>query len=390
MCLYLAHADRVVIGADLTRASLRLGAEAARRFGLERVLFIETDLLQPGLAACAFDVVFSSGVLHHTPNPRASFGRLVKLVRPGGIIVLGVYNAVARVPLRLRRVVAQASGFRLIPFDPVLRDRRHDPERREAWLRDQYQPPEEHRHTIVKSSAGLPRTRSSFSGRSSAARRRVDELFVRAEDNWRLRVGWRKWADVHTRARAACSTRLSPTLTIRMALRRVTPRGFSHDPENLAKSPSLDQRQAVLNRQRRGVRPGRRLVIHGALRNPPMMAVAIAWERRPRRLALEPLLHLAPRFRSRDGMPDDKGIGGETDERKQGGPRQPQRHGPVEPIVQPRPRALVLRRRPVGGVEQEVRVQEDHEWCSPRRATTPPRCCRDCRRDRPRSNPRVR
>src|SRR4249919_2913372 len=32
MCLYLARADRVVIGADLTPASLRLGASAARRF----------------------------------------------------------------------------------------------------------------------------------------------------------------------------------------------------------------------------------------------------------------------------------------------------------------------------------------------------------------------
>ena len=44
MCLYLARADRVVIGADLTRASLLLGAAAARRFGLDRVQFVETDL----------------------------------------------------------------------------------------------------------------------------------------------------------------------------------------------------------------------------------------------------------------------------------------------------------------------------------------------------------
>src|SRR5256885_5757359 len=36
MCLYLARADRMVIGADLTRAALRLGAAAARRFGLDR------------------------------------------------------------------------------------------------------------------------------------------------------------------------------------------------------------------------------------------------------------------------------------------------------------------------------------------------------------------
>src|SRR6266540_1942959 len=56
MALYLARADRVVVGADLTRASLLLGAAAARRFGLDRVTFVETDLRLPGLRAGAFDI----------------------------------------------------------------------------------------------------------------------------------------------------------------------------------------------------------------------------------------------------------------------------------------------------------------------------------------------
>jgi SAM-dependent methyltransferase len=89
MCLYLASADRVVIGADLSRASLALGAAAAARFGLERVQFVETDLGRPGLERGAFDLVYSSGVVHHTRDPGASFGKLVELARPGGVIVLG-------------------------------------------------------------------------------------------------------------------------------------------------------------------------------------------------------------------------------------------------------------------------------------------------------------
>src|SRR6185295_16075939 len=113
------RADRIVVGADLTRAALILGAAAARRFALDRVQFVEIDLLRPGLKAGAFDVVYSSGVLHHTPNPRAAFARIAQLVRPGGTIVLGVYNAFARLPLRLRRLTARLSGFRLVPFDPV-------------------------------------------------------------------------------------------------------------------------------------------------------------------------------------------------------------------------------------------------------------------------------
>ena len=92
MSLYLARADRVVIGADLTRESLRLGVEAARRFELDQIQFIETDLHHPGLRAGSFDVVYSSGVLHHTPDPRAAFARMARLARPGGIIVVGLYN----------------------------------------------------------------------------------------------------------------------------------------------------------------------------------------------------------------------------------------------------------------------------------------------------------
>ena len=148
MSLYLAKADRLVIGADLTRPSLKLGAAAARRFDVRQLMFVETDLNRPGLKSGAFDVVYCSGVLHHTPNPKAAFASIVRLAKPGGLIILGLYNAYARVPLRLRRAAARLSNYRWIPFDPVLEDRKAEPDRRAAWLRDQYQHPEEHRHSL--------------------------------------------------------------------------------------------------------------------------------------------------------------------------------------------------------------------------------------------------
>src|SRR5204862_5094649 len=63
MSLYLARADRVVVGADLTMASLKLAAAAAGRFGVTSARFVESDLNHPGLATGAFDVVVSLGVL---------------------------------------------------------------------------------------------------------------------------------------------------------------------------------------------------------------------------------------------------------------------------------------------------------------------------------------
>ncbi len=197
MCLYLARADRVVIGADLTRASLWLGTSAARRFGLERVRFVETDLRTPGLQAGAFDVVYSAGVVHHTPDPRASFARLAALVRPGGTIVLGVYNTFARLPTRLRRVVARMTRYRVIPFDTVLRERAGEPERREAWLRDQYQHPEEHCHTLAEVQRWFAENQIEYlrSYPSAVFGEEPDDLFASATDNWRpegwlAQLGW--------------------------------------------------------------------------------------------------------------------------------------------------------------------------------------------------------
>jgi SAM-dependent methyltransferase len=192
MSLFLASADRFVVGADLTRASLELGAAAGRRFGIDRVLFVETDLRRPGLRDGAFDVVYSSGVLHHTPDPRASFAALARLARAGGFVVVGLYNAWARIPHRVRRAVGRLTRFRYIPLDPVLRDRAGEPARRDAWLRDQYMHPEEHRHTMREvqrwlRESGVEYLRtypdSLFASESSPA---AHALFTPAEDDWAI------------------------------------------------------------------------------------------------------------------------------------------------------------------------------------------------------------
>jgi len=197
MSLYLARADREIVALDLSREALKLGADAARRYGIDQVTFVEADLNRLPLQDGAFDLVYSSGVLHHTPDPRAAFSRIVRAVRPGGTVVIGLYNSIARLPLRLRRVVARLTGLRWVPFDPVLRDREAEPARREAWLRDQYAHPEEHRHSVGEvrrwfESEGIEWLRtypSTISGDEP------DDLFAPAEDNWSpeawaAQLGW--------------------------------------------------------------------------------------------------------------------------------------------------------------------------------------------------------
>ncbi len=191
MSLFLTRADRTVVGVDVTGPSLQLAAAAARRFGLDRVHFVQTDLQQPGILAESFDVVYSSGVIHHTADPRRSFASVVRLAKPGGMIVAGVYNAIARVPTHMRRVVARLTGFRVVPFDPILRERDAEPERRAAWVRDQYQHPEEHSHSIREVQGWLRENGVEYfrTYPSTVFDDEPTELFTPAPDDWWVERG---------------------------------------------------------------------------------------------------------------------------------------------------------------------------------------------------------
>jgi hypothetical protein len=107
------------------------------------------------------------------------------------MIILGVYNALARIPLRVRRFVARLSGYRFIPCDPVLRDRENEPARRKAWVQDQYQHPEEHRHTLGEVQKWFAKNGVEYLRAYPSAMlcESSEELFAAAADNWRFE-GW--------------------------------------------------------------------------------------------------------------------------------------------------------------------------------------------------------
>jgi SAM-dependent methyltransferase len=79
----------LIIGVDLSKAVV-----AARDLtvGSPGVSVVRADLLKLPFAAASFDLIYSLGVLDHTPDPRASFLALSKLLKPGGRIVVWVYR----------------------------------------------------------------------------------------------------------------------------------------------------------------------------------------------------------------------------------------------------------------------------------------------------------
>jgi SAM-dependent methyltransferase len=79
---------RLIVGFDLSLAVL-----AARDLtgGLANVSIVRGDLLRLPFAPGSFDLIYSLGVLDHTPDPRAAFLDLARLLRPGGRIAIWVY-----------------------------------------------------------------------------------------------------------------------------------------------------------------------------------------------------------------------------------------------------------------------------------------------------------
>lgn len=58
----------------------------------EDVAFLQCDIFDMPFRAGAFDYVFCHGVLQHTPDPKAAFQALARMVRPGGRISVDVYR----------------------------------------------------------------------------------------------------------------------------------------------------------------------------------------------------------------------------------------------------------------------------------------------------------
>jgi len=87
----LARADGVEITAiDLTEEGL--GRARRRTEGRTNVRFVQGDLEHLPLREGTFDFVYAYGVLHHLPRPGDGFRELVRVLKPGGMLAIYVYE----------------------------------------------------------------------------------------------------------------------------------------------------------------------------------------------------------------------------------------------------------------------------------------------------------
>ena len=90
-----ARAGARVTAVDLTEKSLEVARQRARVFGLDnRITFLEANAekLSDYVPVEAYDLVYSFGVIHHTPHPDLVLEQIRKYVAPQSTVKIMVYN----------------------------------------------------------------------------------------------------------------------------------------------------------------------------------------------------------------------------------------------------------------------------------------------------------
>ena len=108
-----------ILAVDLSRASLGYAARRTAEFGLRNVEYGQADILRLSELGRRFDVIHTTGVLHHMAEPLVAWRRLLDVLNPGGFMLLGFYSELARTEVVAARSFIAAHGF--APDPPGIR-----------------------------------------------------------------------------------------------------------------------------------------------------------------------------------------------------------------------------------------------------------------------------
>ena len=106
-----------ILAIDFSRASLAYARRKTREAGITNLEYGQADILELAALDRQFAVIETVGVLHHLADPEAGWRLLLSLLRPDGLMLVGLYSAAARRSLTPAREYITERGYRPIPDD---------------------------------------------------------------------------------------------------------------------------------------------------------------------------------------------------------------------------------------------------------------------------------
>ncbi|WP_417429761.1 tetratricopeptide repeat protein [Kiloniella sp.] len=85
-----------VLAIDLSLSSLSYAIRKTKEYGVKGIDYYQADIMELSCLNRKFDLIESSGVLHHLESPDAGWENLVNLLKPKGLMNIGLYSKFAR------------------------------------------------------------------------------------------------------------------------------------------------------------------------------------------------------------------------------------------------------------------------------------------------------
>jgi tetratricopeptide (TPR) repeat protein/2-polyprenyl-3-methyl-5-hydroxy-6-metoxy-1,4-benzoquinol methylase len=109
--------DARILAIDLSLASLGYAKRMALSLGFRNIEFAQADITKLDSLGRTFDFIDVSGVLHHLADPWQGWRVLLSLLRPGGVMQVGLYSKLARRNVVAARALIAERGYRATPED---------------------------------------------------------------------------------------------------------------------------------------------------------------------------------------------------------------------------------------------------------------------------------
>ena len=100
-----------ILAVDLSTASLAYAKRKSRELGIANIEYAQADILRLESIRKTFDFIECVGVLHHLEDPAAGWRVLRSLLRPGGVMHIGLYSELARRDIAAAQDLIVAQGY---------------------------------------------------------------------------------------------------------------------------------------------------------------------------------------------------------------------------------------------------------------------------------------
>jgi len=100
-----------VLAVDLSRASLAYAKRKTVELAVPNIEYRHADILALGALPERFDLIECSGVLHHLENPMEGWRVLLSLLKPGGLMRIGLYSELGRRTVVAARAMIAERGW---------------------------------------------------------------------------------------------------------------------------------------------------------------------------------------------------------------------------------------------------------------------------------------